>query len=379
MKGRLLRTAAITVLLLSAPPASAPARGAIPGATPGAPGAIPGAAPGDPHARLRAEAAWILTCVTDDGAIALTPERDMVVPYDASIAAAGLARAAAVTGEAAYATAAWRWLEWYATHQQPWTGYVTERAMTPDGWSDTGRIDATDSTAAMFLIALRDTLAATGDVNRLQGLLPAMRRSMNAIASTRDQRDGLYYALPGFPWKYTMDQAEVVAGLEAAAQVAAFGGRGWDAAEAAVAAAEVRAGVEALWAPATRAYDWGLHADGSKATTAWWRFYPSSTAQAWMVAFGVARGDRAAGLMAALQASHPDWDRPTATTFNDLGGSLTGYWPLIGVAFARTGDPVRALTGADRIRAAADADGRRYPFTSGTAGGLAQVYALAVA
>lgn len=358
MRRRLLgRAGALTLaLLLSVPALAHPASG-------------------DPWDDVRAEAAWILTCVTADGAIALTPERDVIVPYDAGIAAWGLARAAAVTGEAAFAGAAWRWLEWYAAHQQPWTGFVTERVLDEGAWRDTGRIDATDSTAAVFLIALRETFAATRDTERLQALMPAMRLSMNAIAATRDHRDGLYYALPGFPWKYTMDQAEVVAGFEAAIEVAAAAGRWGDVAEARVAAAEVRAAVERLWAPAPRAYDWGLHADGTRAQTAWWRFYPSSTAQAWMVAFGVARPDRAPGMMAALQANHPDWDRPAGATVHDHGPGTTGYWPLISLAFARGGDPLRALAGATRIRAAADTAGRVYPFTAATAGGLAIVSA----
>lgn len=332
-------------------------------------GGVARAAPAGMDA-IRGEAGWILTAISGDGAIALTPERDVVVPYDANLAAWGLARAAAVTRDPRYAEAAWRWIEWFSARQQPFTGFVTNHVRDGDGWRATGEVDASDSVAATFLIALGETFIATGDVARLQRALPAMRRSMNAMAITRDATDGLYYALPGFEWKYTMDQAEVAAGWRAAAWMAWLGGRWGDAAEAGVAAAEVTAAVDQLWVPATGAYDWGKHRDGTRARSAWWRWYPSSTAQAWAVLFGVARGDRAAALMQTLERTHPDWDRPDATAFNDVGGQKVGYWPLVGVALARTGLAARALDGGLRIRAAADAAGRVYPFTPAAAGGL---------
>jgi len=324
---------------------------------------------------VRGEADWILSAIASDGAIALTPEQDMVVPYDANLAAWGLARAAAVTRDARYGDAAWRWLEWFSARQQAFTGFVTNHVRDGDGWVATGDVDASDSVAATYLIAMRETFAATGDIVRLQRVLPAMRRSMNALAITRDATDGLYYALPGFEWKYTMDQAEVAEGLRAAAALAMLGARWGDAAEAAAAAADVHAAVEQLWVAPLGTYDWGKHRDGTRAQSAWWRWYPSSTAQAWMVAFGVSRGDRAAAMMAALERNHPDWDRPEAIAFNDLGGERIGYWPLIGVALARTGNPQRGLEGAGRIRSAADAAARAYPFTPAAAAGLILVYA----
>lgn len=338
----------------------------------GAGAAAPGGIASD---AIRDEAAWILSSVASDGAIALTPEQNVIVPYDANLAAWGLARAAAVTRDARYAEAAWRWLEWFSARQQPFTGFVTNHVRDGDGWRPTGEVDASDSVAATYLIAIGETFAATGDLPRLQRILPAMRRSMNALAITRDATDGLYYALPGHEWKYTMDQAEVAAGLRAAAWLAWLGGRAADAAEATTSAAELHAAIEQMWVPTTGAYDWGKHHDGSRAITAWWRWYPSSTAQAWAALFDVAPRDRAVTLMQKIERAHPDWDRPDATTFNDLGGQKVGYWPLVGVALARAGMAERALEGGHRIRATADSAGRLYPFTPAASAGLILLFA----
>jgi len=57
-----------------------------------------------------ADASWIMSAQTADGAIATYPDQQFVSPYLANLAAIGLARAATATGVATSAEPAWRWL-----------------------------------------------------------------------------------------------------------------------------------------------------------------------------------------------------------------------------------------------------------------------------
>jgi hypothetical protein len=130
---------------------------------------------------------------------AVTPNllpKVIIGPYLASFAAVGLAQATRVTGDRSYVAAAWRWLDWYAAHQDA-QGYVQDYDVVNGAAVSTGTADSTDSYAGMFLVTTRAALVVSGDVAHLARLAPSVRLAVSAIESTQDQ-DGLTWAKPSW-------------------------------------------------------------------------------------------------------------------------------------------------------------------------------------
>lgn len=315
---------------------------------------------------IASDADWILQGQLPDGAIAWYVDRQFVSPYQANFAAMGLAAATKVTGDRTYSDAAWRWLDWYAGHADPATGYVTDYTVT---WNDgvptetsTGDMDSTDAYAGTFLLAADATYRATWEWSRLSQLHGAIETAVGVIESTQDA-DGLTWAKPTWHVKYLMDQAEAYAGLQAAAGLARQLGDWRLAQRAAGDAARMQAGVEALWNPATGAYDWAVHDDGARQAADWSTLYPDAMEQAWAAAFGLASPRHASSILTTLDAAQPAWDFPAAS----------GYWPVAGWAYENAGGRsgmVRAAVAAQNISDAAELSGRAWPFTTGVAGQL---------
>jgi hypothetical protein len=328
--------------------------------------------PTTPDPTLRAaiarDAQWILRAQLPDGAIATHLDHGAVWPYLANFAAIGLVEATRQTGERRYLEAAWRWLAWYQAHQDA-RGFVTDYRRSGGAMVSTGDMDSTDAYAGTFLLAAWAALRVSGDPARLLTLRPGINGALRAIEATQD-RDGLTWAKPGWHVKYLMDQAETYAGLRAASELADAAGDGALAARAADDARRLRAGVATLWDPSTGAYDWAKHASGARQRTNWRLLYPDALQQIWAVAFGLVDPARSASLVARFDAAQPRWDRPASTALYDKGQRAVGYWAPVGWAFARAGRPERAHSAAGRIRAAAAAADRRWPFTPSDAAQL---------
>ena len=321
---------------------------------------------------VREDADWILRSVRADGAITHTPEGTAIWPYLGSYAAAALARATRVTGDPAYVAASWRWLSWYAAHMDG-QGMVHDYVVAADGTPrSTNDMDSTDATSGIFLMAVWETWLASGDRRALKNLQRALPRALDAIEATFDT-DGLTWAKPSWHVKYLMDQAETFVGLQAAQRL---GGVLHDkrlTTRAAADADRLRAGAASLWNPERDAYDWAKHGNGVRIPTDWSVLYPDTVEQAWAVGFGLVTGPRASALIARVVSTHPEWSDPTATApFYD--GTVTdrtvGYWSAVGYGLQRVGLTGQAAAGAARIRQAALAAGRVWPFTSGEAGRL---------
>ena len=326
-------------------------------------------APSAPASDVVEDADWTLSAQLPDGAIAHYTDKHEVWPYLANFAAMGLARAAEVTSDGRYSEAAWRWLSWYQAHQDA-NGYVTDYVVNADGsLTSKGDMDSTDAYAGTFLLAARRTFLAKGDQTRLRGLAPALVAAVRAIASTQDT-DGLTWAKPSWKVKYLMDQAEVYAGLRAAADLARVLGDQTLRRNANAAADRVAAAVSGLWNPSTSTYDWAQHESGARETSKWATFYPDAQEQMWAVAFGLTDAARGRDLVARFEAAHPRWDQPAATDTYSGGTEPVGYWPVTGWAYARTGNQSRAQTGANNIRTAAKAASRPWPYTTASAGQL---------
>ncbi|MGI9023604.1 MAG: hypothetical protein ACR2HV_10325 [Acidimicrobiales bacterium] len=321
---------------------------------------------------VTADADWILRSQLPDGAIPHYADQVLVQPYFSNFAAMGLARATEVTGDARYAGAAWRWLSWYQAHQDS-SGFVTDYAIT-DGVTaaSTGDMDSTDAYAGTFLLATWRTWRVTRDRSALAGLRRGLGSAVAAIEATQDT-DGLTWAKPSWRVKYLMDQAEAFAGLRAAADLAGELGDDTLARRATTDADRMRAGVDALWNPATKSYDWAVYASGARQATDWSVLYPDALQQSWAVAFGMVGASRGGSLMARIDATHPKWDQPAATDTFGWGPGPVGYWPVVGWAMSRVGMSDRAELAADRMRAAAVESARAWPYTTGHAGQMIQL------
>lgn len=315
-----------------------------------------------------ADADWILQTQLPDGAIANQVDRAAIWPYLSNFAAIGLSRATQLTGDPRYADGAWRWLSWYRAHQDA-SGFVTDYTVAGEQQASTGDMDSTDAYAGTFLVAANAAWQATGDLERLRELEPGIVAAVAAIQATQ-RSDGLTWAKPGVHVKYLMDQAEAFAGLRSAAMLGGVLGNAPLVDRASGSARRLRTGVRRLWNPRRGAYDWAVHAHGVRQPTNWHVLYPDALQQTWAVAFGLVRGERARALMRRFAREQPRWDRPAAIARFRSGPRSVGYWAPAAWAFARVGDLPRSRLAARRLRRAALARGRAWPFTPADAGQL---------
>lgn len=321
-----------------------------------------------------AEAQWIVslqvTSGPEAGLIAMNLPQSLCVPYFANMAASGLASATLATGDPAYAQAAWRWLEWYAAHMDA-QGFVTDYELRSGVWTSTGDFDSTDAYAATFLSAVRDAYAVTGDGARLTALWPAVRKATTAILATAAP-GYLTYAKPGWNLKYAMDNAEVYEGWKAVAELAIAQGDAQTRALADEWVAGMQVSLATFWNETTGAYDVALTDTAVRHPADWSVFYPSVTAQVWMINAGIVPAARAATLAARIDQTHPDWDDPFSQDVFDPpeGREIrpVGWWPSFADAFTAAGMQTRALAGFTRMRDAAIASGRAWPYHAGSAG-----------
>lgn len=317
---------------------------------------------------VRSDADWILQAQLPDGAIATQIERTAISPYLSNFAAVGLARAAQLTGDPRYADAAWRWLSWYRAHQDR-SGFVTDYAIAGGQPSSARDMDSTDAYAGTFLMAAGAAWQATGDVPRLRELEPGVVAAVAAIEATQ-RPDGLTWAKPAAHVKYLMDQAEAYAGARSAVAIARALANAALRRRAAAIAVRLHAGVRRLWNPRRGAYDWAVHPGGVRQPTNWRVLYPDALQQAWAVAFGLAGGARARGLMRRFAREQPRWDQPASIARFRSRHRAVGYWAPAAWAFARVAELRRSRLAARRIRRAAIGAGRAWPFTVADAGQL---------
>lgn len=339
----------VPALLLAATAAAGPSRAAHP-------------------AGVAGDADWILSLQVPSGAHkGLIPANagKNCVPYFSNIAASGLAAATRATGDARYVQAAWDWLDWYAAHMDPNTGFITNYRPSGSLWVSTGTMDSTDGYAGSFLTAVRDAYVASGDLVRLQALWPAVGKAVAAILAT-DNGEWLTWAKPGYPHAFLMDNVEAYEGFRAVEWLAgdvvpdpglrAIAGR-WT--------ANMPAAFETYWNEARGGYDIAIGYDGSRFLVDWTRLYPTVTAQVWMLRTGLVDPARASALAQRIEQHHPAWDRSGET-------SGTAWWPEIveGLRFAAATE--RAEQGLATMVAGILATNRAWLYHVGNAGRIIQ-------
>jgi hypothetical protein len=330
-------------------------------------------------AKITSDANWIVGNEFSNGAIAqgLTPTGSTSVyiePYTANYAAIGLARATALTGDQTFGKASWSWLQWYASHEQSGTGFVSDSTIpypfvSGDASTSLGTMDSTDAYAGTFLLAAYDTEVADANSTDLQGLKAGIAGAVHAITETQ-QSNGLTWALPTYQMAYLMDNAEAHAGLLAAASLEAKLGSATAEASDKAAAVKMEAGIQSMWNKSTNSFNWAS-ATGGVQTTNWSNIYPDVAAQAWAVGLGATTAAQAKQLMSEVESDDPEWDAPTATmAVSGSSPSAVGYWPGIGWGFDTAGNTTEAQAGGIEIAAAATAANDYWPYSTQDSGQL---------
>ena len=250
----------------------------------------------------------IRACQLPDGAFAQVPPGGRpdapvwIAPYFAHFAALALLAAHERGPNPGDLRRAERWLAWCAKHQAP-DGYWTDFEGTAAAYRDTGKVDAWDSSAALFLRVAEGARRAGGTVT--PDTLAAAQRALACLEKVTDA-DGLTWAKPDYRMKYLMDNVEVVAGLQAAAALFAAAGRAGQARQAADQAGQAARRLPEFWQAEEGSFAFARRADGS------WvvgpdKPYPRRLAQLYGLAFVEARADAWASVAKAFEpAAEPD-------------------------------------------------------------------------
>jgi hypothetical protein len=321
---------------------------------------------------IRDDASWIRAAQLPDGAIEPVPGYGRILPYLASYAALGLARAASELHDQADAAAAWRWLTWYQDHQDA-AGFVTDYEVAGGTETSTQAYDSTDAYAGMFLAAAGGAGQAAPAQARLKSLARGITQAVAAIEATQTA-DGLTWAKPGYREKLLMDNAEAYGGLRSAVTLATALGKPALATRATMDAHRVAAGVASLWNPHSGGFNWARASNGTSSAPSWTVLYPDAMENVWAIAYGLAAPAQAASILSHLERMQPRWAEPDQSGLIDTGGVVSqqpvGYWPEAGWALTLTSQKNQALHAAATISAGAAARQRTWPFTTGDAGGL---------
>lgn len=218
-------------------------------------------------------------CQLRDGAIIQVNEGNGAVwipPYFASYAALAL-----LAGHEREDVSRVRGLlEWCATHQEK-EGYWCDYEGTAENYASNGKVDAWDSSAAMFLLVAGRYQQTGGKPSR--SVINAAKNSLGCIQTVTD-KDGLSWAKPDYKVKYLMDNVEVYAGLRAGAAFFTAVGSAKEAAEATAQAVLIAKKLPLYWQPAEKHFAYALHPNGvfeGGMTKA----YPHGQAQLFGVAF----------------------------------------------------------------------------------------------
>ena len=259
------------------------------------------------HALPDAEGQAVTTCLSiirgcqlPDGAFAQVSPGNKpnapvwIAPYFANYAALALLTSHEHTKNSDDLGRVGRWLAWCAKHQTA-DGYWNDFEGTAAAYSDNGKVDAWDSSAALFLLVAGRYHRAGGQTT--EEVAAATQRALACIEKVTDA-DGLTWATPTHRVKYLMDNVEVCAGLRATATQTS-----------AARAARIAKKLFDFWQPADNRFAYAQHANGSL-EGGLSKPYPHGLAQLFGIAFVDAK---ATAWSSVTQAFSPE-DGPAAST-----------------------------------------------------------------
>ena len=173
-----------------------------------------------------------------------------------------------------------RWLEWCAAHQHR-DGYWNDFEGTAEACRDTGKVDAWDSSAALFLMVAGRYRSAGGTPS--PAVMEASKKALACIGRVTDA-DGLTWAKPDYRMKFLMDNVEVRSGLRAASALFEAEGARDEAAHCRQQADRLSAKLQDFWRPDANRFAYVLRADGTF-ESGLDKAYPHGLAQLFGIAF----------------------------------------------------------------------------------------------
>ena len=182
-----------------------------------------------------------------------------VAPYFANYAALALLAGQEHTAHSEDVIRVGKWLAWCAKNQAA-EGYWNDFEGTAGAYADTGKVDAWDSSAALFLMVVGRYRRCGGHVT--PALEAAARKAFVALVRVTDA-DGLTWAKPDYKIKYLMDNVEVCAGLRAADGFFSAQGATGEARQARHQADRSAEKLPAYWRRADDRFAYALQADGT--------------------------------------------------------------------------------------------------------------------
>ena len=219
--------------------------------------------------------ALIRGCQLPDGAFAQVSPGNKpnapvwIAPYFANYAALALLAGHACTKNPDDLARVGRWLAWCAKHQSA-NGYWDDFEGTAAAYADNGKVDAWDSSAALFLLVAGRYHCAGGQVT--EEVTAATKRALACIEKITDS-DGLTWATPTYKIKFLMDNVEVCAGLRASATQTST-----------VHADRIAKKLFDFWQPADNRFAYALSTDGTF-ESGLAKPYPHGLAQLFGIAF----------------------------------------------------------------------------------------------
>jgi hypothetical protein len=232
-------------------------------------------------------------CQIDNGAFVMKrlgagPDAPVwIPPYFANHAALALLAAHDRKSNPADLARVQRWLEWSAAYQTK-DGFWYDFEGISATHSSNGKVDAWDSSAAMYLSALARFRRAGGKV--VGPMLEAANRAVKCIDAVTDPRDGLTWAKPDYRVKFLMDNVETRAGLAAAAVLFEKTGDMARSRDCKARAAKIETGLARYWKSDQKLFAFALHENGQfeiKLESP----YPHGLAQLFGVAFVAPEAD----------------------------------------------------------------------------------------
>lgn len=259
-----------------------------------------------PSNQLFEEISWLKECQLPNGAIAQTPQKKLVIPYFANLAAKAM-----VDYDPLWSL---RYINWYLDNlNQPdrWGLYGTiyDFHVDEDRIVSTRNYDSADSYASTFLSLVARYHQVTGD----DSLILARKESIDLVARVLEalmDDDGLVRVKPNSSTKYLMDNAENFRGLLDWAGTCETVGFFEDAVWCRRLAASIRQGIEeVLYNPKTGEYAWSLTRFG-KRYPRMGRWYPDAVSQVFLISGGVVNREsqKASDIWDKFNRRFPSWE-----------------------------------------------------------------------
>lgn len=254
----------------------------------------------------RDEARWLVACQLPDGALAMAPGSDRVVPYFANLAAMTLVKLDPPKAR--------NYITWYLDNLNDpdrWglAGTIYDFRVKDGKLVPTGNYDSADSYASTFLSLVSAYYRETKDARFVRNEMSRIRKVAGVVLSLQDN-DGLVRVKPGSQTKYLMDNCENYAGLMDWAKTLEALGETAEASLYREKASLIKQGIRSvLYEPSTGKYAWSLSRFGKKYPKSG-KWYPDGVSQLYLISCGIIEpgSPEAKTIWADFNSQFPAWE-----------------------------------------------------------------------